>query len=120
MRGRQQGVSFVGLLVIAIILVVGAIGGMKVAPAYIEYFAVKKAVAGIVASGEVRNGTVADVRKAFDRRASVDDINVISGADLEVTKEGGELVISFAYPKKIPLFGNLSLLIEFAGSSSQS
>lgn len=108
-----------GFIVIAIILVIGAIGGMKVAPAYIEYFAVKRAVATIITSGELRNATVADVRKAFDRRATVDDVAVISGADLDITKESGELVVSFAYPKKVHLFGNVSLLFEFAGSSNK-
>ncbi len=120
MRARQQGVTMFGCLVIAILIVVVAIGGMKVAPAYIEYFAVKKAIASITASGELRNSTVADVRKAFDRRAIIDDVRVISGADLDVSKEGGEVVISFSYPKKIRLFGNVSLLIEFAGSSQPS
>lgn len=119
MRREQRGVTMFGLIVVAIILVVGAIGGMKVAPAYIEYFSVKKVVASIIGSGELRNATVADVRKAFDRRAVVDDVAVISGADLEITKEAGELVVSFAYPKKVHLFGNVSLLFEFAGSSQK-
>jgi hypothetical protein len=57
------------------------------------------------------------VRKAFDRRAAVDDITAISPADLEITKDGNEIVISFAYEKRIPLFYNISVLIDFAGSS---
>ena len=68
-------------------------------------------------SGELRGGTVADVRKAFDRRAAVDDITALRPEDLEITKEGNEIVISFAYEKRIPLFYNISVLIDFAGSS---
>lgn len=106
-----------GFIVIAIVLVIVAIGGMKIGPAYVEYFTVKKAVVSIVASGEARGGTVAEVRKAFDRRATVDDVTVITGADLEITKEGGDLLISFGYTKKIHLFGNVSILFDFAGSN---
>ena len=113
----QRGLSMFGILLVCIGLVLVAIGGLKVVPVYIEYFNVKKAVSGIVQGGEAR-GTVADVRRAFDKRAQVDDIQIISGADLEITKEGGEVVVSFAYPKKVPLFGNLSLYFDFAGSSS--
>ena len=91
---------------------------MKIAPAYIEYLNVKKAVTGIVQSGETR-GTVADIRKAFDKRTQVDDIAVLTGQDLEITKEGNDVVVSFAYPKKITLFGNVSLLIDFAGASNR-
>src|SRR5579871_5844697 len=103
MMRKQRGVSLFGLLVGAVILVFVALLGLKVAPAYIEYFAVKKAVTGIVASGEAK-GTVLDVRKAFDKRADIDSISVISGADLDVSKDGGDVVISFSYPKKVPLF----------------
>ena len=38
-------------------------------------------------------------------------------AAIVLAKEGGELVISFAYMRKIPLFGNMSLVFDFEGSS---
>ena len=44
--------------------------------------------------------------------------NVLTAADLEITKEGGELVISFAYTAKVPLFKNASLVFDFEGSSA--
>jgi hypothetical protein len=116
-RQRQRGLGFVGLLVLLIAIVFLAIIGMKLVPAYIEYFTIKKAVTGMAQRGELRGGSVADVRKAFDRRAAVDDITAISPADLEITKDGNEIVISFAYEKRIPLFYNISVLIDFAGSS---
>ncbi|MCX7153618.1 MAG: DUF4845 domain-containing protein [Proteobacteria bacterium] len=112
---RQRGVSLMGLMMGCVVLVLVAVLGMKVAPSYIEYSSIKKAVTGI--SGEMRSATVADVRKAFDKRAQVDSIEVITGADLEVSKDGSDIVISFSYPKKIPLFGNVSILIDYAGSS---
>jgi hypothetical protein len=34
-----------------------------------------------------------------------------------VTKDRGNVVIAFAYEKKVPLFSNISLVIDFAGSS---
>jgi hypothetical protein len=103
-------VLLVGIVFVAII-------GMKLAPAYIEYYTVKKAIAGMTQSGELRGGTVADVRKAFDRRSAIDDITAVRPEDLEITKEGNDIVVSFAYEKRIPLFYNISVLIDFAGSS---
>jgi len=117
MYRRQRGLSMTTLLVVAVVIIFGAIGGMKIGPAYMEYGKVKKAVAAVALEG--RTGTVADVRKGFDRRAQIDDVDVISGNDLEVSKEGGEVVVSFSYSKKVGLFGNVSLLIEFAGASNQ-
>ena len=113
---NQRGITLPGMAVICIIIVFVAIGGLKIAPAYIEYFTVKKAIAGVAQT--TSKGTVAEVRQAFDRRAQIDDIDVIAGKDLEITKEGNDIVISFSYPKRISLFGNVSVVIDFAASSN--
>ena len=109
--------SAIGILLILILVVFAALIGMRVTPAYLEYFAIKKAVSGMAQSGELSGQSVADVRRAFDKRAAVDDISSINSTDLEIAKEGGDVVLSFAYEKRIPLFYNISLLIDFAGSS---
>jgi hypothetical protein len=120
MRTRQRGLGFVGVLLVLVAIVLAAIAGMKVVPAYIEYYTIKKAISGMTQSGELRNASVTEVRKAFDRRAAIDEISSISSRDLEIGKEGNEVVIGFAYEKKINLFKNVSLLIEFTGSSGGS
>jgi Tfp pilus assembly protein PilE len=112
----QRGITLMGLLVAGIVVVFVAIGGLKIAPAYIEYFKVKKAVTAIAQGNPA--ATVAEVRTAFDRRAAVDDIDVIQGRDLDVGKDGNELVVSASYTKQIPLFGNISIVINFAASSA--
>ena len=117
MYRRQRGLSMTTLLVVAVVIVFGALGFMKVGPAYKEYFEVKRAVSGAALEG--RDSTVPEVRKGFERRAIIDNIEVIGPQDLEISKEGGELVVSFSYTKKVPLFGNVSLLFEFAGASNQ-
>ena len=120
MRKRQRGMGFAGVLAILVGIIFLAIIGMKMVPAYLEFFAIKKAVAAITQGGQLRNATVADVRKAFELRQAIDDFTSVGPKDLEITKDGGEIVISFAYEKRIPLFYNISLLIDFAGSSQPS
>ncbi len=117
MQRRQKGMSAIGILLILILVVFAALVGMRVTPAYIEYFAIKKAIASIAQSGDLRGGSVADVRKAFERHQAIDDFTSVGPQDLEISKDGGEVVISFAYEKRVPLFYNISLVIEFAGSS---
>jgi hypothetical protein len=116
MRKTQQGLSMGVLIGGCVVFALVALIGMKVAPAYIEYGQIRKAVTAIgVASGT--GATVNDLRKAFDKRALVDDITTITGNDLDISKDGGDIIVSFAYPRRIPLFSNISLLIEFSGSS---
>jgi hypothetical protein len=117
MRDKQRGISFPVIFLIGVVLALTAVGAMKVAPAYVDFMTAKKAIVA-VAAGEGRTGNVTEIRKAFDRRAAVDSISVVTGAELEISKDGSDVVISFAYAKKIPLFSNVSLLIDFAASTA--
>ena len=57
--------------------------------------------------------TVPGVRAAFDRAAAIDDITSIKGSDLEVTKRGDKVVVSFKYSREIPLAGPAYLVYRF-------
>jgi len=117
MRRNQLGIGLGGLMVGAIIFIVLAMFGMKLGPSYLEFFAIKKAVNAI--AQEKRTASVVDIRKTWDARATIDDINSVKGADIEITKEGSELVISASYRKEVPLAGNLGVYIDFHAVSKE-
>jgi uncharacterized protein DUF4845 len=116
MLNRQRGLSLLGMVVVVFIVIFVALLTMKLVPSYIEFYAAKVAIEKIALAG---GASVGEIRKAFDSRATIDDINVIKGQDLEITKLGNEVVISFAYRKEVPLFSNVGVYIEFAASSSK-
>ncbi|MBL0165762.1 MAG: DUF4845 domain-containing protein [Propionivibrio sp.] len=115
-KQRQRGVALSGLIFWGIIIAVVAMLGIKVAPEVIDYYKIKKSVksTALNASGK----TVPEIRSAYDKYAEVEHIKTITPADLDISKEGNDVVIAFAYEKRIPLFYNVSLLIDFEGSAS--
>ena len=116
MHKQQRGVSIIGLLVILVILVVVALFGMKVIPSYMEYRTAKATIQAVARSGVT---TAPDARRAFENRAAIDNINTVRPQDLEITKEGNQLVIAFAYRKEIPLFTGVGLYLDFAANSRE-
>ena len=117
MRNRQTGVSLSGLIVVFAILIVIALLGMKVGPAYSEFLTAKNIIKTI--AQEKRNASVQEIRKAWDTKTMIDEVKVISSNDLEITKDAGDVVISFAYKKEVPLFANVGLYIDFAANSKE-
>jgi Tfp pilus assembly protein PilE len=113
---KQRGLSLVGLIFILFILVVVGIFSLKLIPAYIEYFKAKAAIEAIAADRS-RTASPTEVRKAFDARATIDDIETVKASDLEITKDGNDVVINFAYRKEVKLFANVGLFVDFAASS---
>ena len=114
----QRGFSLNSVMIGGAILALLALLAMKVLPDWIEYGKVVKAVKATAGDSSLKDASVPQVRAAYARRADIDEIKNVSPQDLDITKEGGELVISFAYMRKIPLFGNMSLVFDFEGSSS--
>jgi Domain of unknown function (DUF4845) len=119
MKKKQLGVTLTGLMVSSVIIAILALLGLKVVPEYMEYGKVLSAIKKI-GNNSNASTSVADVRKAYDRQADVDYISAVKGEDLDVSKDGGVIVISFAYEKRVPLVANVSLLLDFEGSSQGS
>ena len=114
---RQRGVSLSGLLIWSIILIIAAIGGMKVIPAYIENAEIKSILYTIVNDPEMQGAQSKNIRESFSKRAVMNNINVVTANDIEIVKDARGLSLSISYQVKIPLAGNASLLLEFNPSS---
>ena len=113
MGNGQRGISIMGLLTVLVILIVLALFAMKVIPSFLEFRTAKSAIEAIARSAQ--NPT--EVRRAFENRAAIDNIATIQGKDLEITREGNQMVIAFAYRKEVPLFGAVGLYIDYAADS---
>lgn len=116
---KQYGLSLSGLLLWSVILVIGAVTAMKIVPAYTEFALVKKALVSVAKNPELKDGPVSQIRAAFDKQATIDNIKVIAGKDIEVSHESGQPVLAVNYPVKIPLVANASLYIDFSAASNK-
>jgi len=112
----QQGISLSGLIVSLAVLGVAGIFAMRMIPAYIEYNSIKTAIVRVKESG----GTIREMQQAFDRHTDINDVEAVRGRDLVFTRDGDVVEISFAYEKRLPVMGNVSMLIDFAGTTDPS
>jgi len=99
---------FLGLVAIMLLTI-----GFKLVPSLIEYLAIDRTVQKIKNEGS----TVREIRSAFDKHATIDDIKSISSKDLDITKDADGVVISFAYSYSVPIADNVRLVIDYSGST---
>jgi hypothetical protein len=118
-RTYQRGITLTGLILGSIVLILIAVLGMKIVPDVVEYAKIVSNIKAVAQDPAMRQATPAEARKAYERRAIVDHTSVIKPQDIEITRTGNTLVLSFAYRREIPLFGPVSLVIDFEGSSDQ-
>jgi Domain of unknown function (DUF4845) len=118
-RRRQKGIGFIGLAFV--VIVVGALFllGFRLLPAYLQFYTVKGALNEITRNPELQTASLQEIRSAFDKRAMVNDIKVITGNELEIEKgSAGGFTVSANYSQQIPLFQNVSACIDFSTSSA--
>lgn len=117
LKSSQRGLSMFGFLFVAVVLVFVAMLAMKVVPAYIEFFSVKKILNAMGQEAGLAQKSNAEIRSDFSKRASVDYVTAVKPEDLTIERHGPVPTISVAYEFRTPLVGNVSLVIDFSASS---
>ena len=115
---QQRGMSFGGFIFGAFLLVICAIFGFRLIPAYIQDATITSTFNEISSDPNMQNATPHDIMQSFDRRSSVNDITAIRSSDIVISSDGGRPVLSASYSVRIPVAGNISLILEFNPSSA--
>jgi hypothetical protein len=113
----QRGVTITGFLVFAALLISALLLGFKIGPAYMEYHTIQKVFRAMASEPSLKNATRGEFNSAFSARAGVDNIKAISYDDVQIEKDGDGITLSAEYSVRVPLFGNLSALMEFRPTS---
>ena len=114
---HQRGLTMFSFLFFAIVFIAIAMLAMKLVPAYIEFFSVKKILATMGQEAELKSKSNAEIRSDFSKRASVGYVTVVKPEDLSVDRHGGVPVITAEYEYRTKLVGNVSLVVDFSASS---
>jgi hypothetical protein len=116
--GRQRGIGFVGFIMIAVGIIFAAIVGMKLVPPYMHSAQIAQIFKAIANDPTMRGASIIDIKDAYTKRANINYITDIKAEDIEVDKFDGQISLSASYSVKIPVAGNITLLLEFNPSSS--
>lgn len=116
---QQRGITFGGFVFGAFILVVVSIFALKLIPAYMEDAQIKNVFNAIAHDPDMQKASPRDIRNSFDKRASIDAIKSIKAEDIEISSDNGKPFLSASYSVKVPLSGNVSLVMEFNPTSAE-
>lgn len=116
-RRAQRGLSMIGFLFVAAVVLVVAMVAFRMIPAYIEFYTIQRALEGALADSN--DLSVATVRRAMDRRLAADYADAVAAKDVEVSKSGNSVTASVSWEKRLHMVGNVSLLLEFDATASR-
>ena len=114
MQHRQQGMTFLGILVLVIVVGAWVYAGIRLVPKYLEYMRVASTLEKVRDEYDSNPGTTEFMlRKAVERYFDIEMVEIISSNDLEIKREGGTFTMRAAYDDTVPLVYNISFLVQF-------
>lgn len=116
---KQRGITLSGFILWAIVLVVFALLGFRIGPPYFEYITIQNQLKAIAKDPEARSGLRRDVENAFTRRASIENIKSVSAKDIQISKQGEQLVLSVDYSVCVPIVANIRACMDYSASSAK-
>jgi hypothetical protein len=116
---KQQGMTFIGLVLVVAAVIFLAVIGMKLVPAYIEFFGVKKIITSIGENTKFNEMSKQDIVTAFNKGADIGYVTVIKGSDLVIAKDESGNVVTATYQVTIPIVANASVLLDFNATTAK-
>lgn len=111
MRRKQQGITFLGLLILVTFVGLFVYAGIRLTPAYLEYMQVNKALNDVAAESEGKDER--SIRVALQRRWDIEDIKNVDARDIEIARDGPVYVVRAAYSVSAPFVANVEFLVNF-------
>ncbi len=114
-RGSQRGMTYLGMLILMVVIAFGAIIVIKVLPLYLEHFKVESSLNSLAQEphGELAGLPPSEIEKLLLKRLAVNDVDHVSKDDISVTREGNRIVVTVDYEARTPLFMNLDVVAKF-------
>lgn len=115
---HQRGLTMIGLLFFALLLGFVAYTAWRLLPAYLDYWAVKKALVDMSQDPALSDSGLAAYRDAFEKRLYISSITDVGRKDLEMEKVNNGVRLKAKWTVRKPFIGPVNLCLDFEADSA--
>lgn len=107
-----------GLTLISIGFILGLIGFfvllfLKIAPLYFNNSKVRNAVEGVKNTTDIVSKNRQEIMTSLRKRFDMNYVDHVNNEDITIVAQPGYVKLDVTYERVEPIFGNLSVLVEF-------
>ena len=113
---RQRGVTFIGWLFLLIPVAILGYVGIRLVPIYLNYMRVAQSVAQTASemkTDEAASLTPVLIRASLSKHFDIESITFPDVKDVAITRDGTGWTIEAKFEDTAPLFGNISMVVDF-------
>ena len=113
MRQRERGATFLGIVIILLILGSALYAAIRLVPVYLEYTKVARSLEQVRDEHAAIDTNPALIRRSLERRWDVEDISSIGWKEVEITRSTAGYDMVASYEAEQPFVANVYLLVNF-------
>ena len=114
MQQRQRGMTFLGILVLVVVVGAWVYAAIRLTPKYLEYMKIAATLEKVRDEHESTPDTTEFMlMKAVERHFNIESVTAITEKDIEIKRDGDVFTMRAAYDESVPLVGNVSFLVQF-------
>ena len=113
MRRPQQGMTFLGLLCVLVLVGIVVYAGIRLTPVYLNYMTIARTLDAVAADFKGDSPSPEAIRSSLSRHWEVQTISAVDFKDVEITKDDSGVTMHVAYDDSEPYIANVSLSVHF-------
>jgi hypothetical protein len=113
----QRGITFIGFLMVLVVVGFFAYTAMRLVPVYTEYFSVVKAMKAVAGEVGVASKQPGDIRNMLLRHFDISYVDSVRPNDIRISRDRNPS-INIAYEVRKPFVANIDLLVRFDHSET--
>ena len=113
MRRKQEGVTAIGMLILAAFIGMFAWAFLQLVPIYLEQMKIASVLEDVKRDLDGTKASVTLIKAAIGKRLNVEMINVVSTKDFRVTKSENGYKVQAKFEQSAPYVANVSLVVAF-------
>ncbi len=113
MRRRQQGMTFIGMLCVMVLVGIIGYAGVRLLPIYLNYMKIARAMDSAASEVKGDNPDPGALRNILARHWEIEDPTTVDYKDIEITRDDTGMMMHVAYDDSEPYIGNVSLSVHF-------
>ncbi len=113
---RQRGVTFIGWLILLIPMAILGYVGIRLVPIYLNYMRVAQSVAQTATELKTDDAATLTpnlIRATLGKHFDIESIEFPDVKDVSITRDGSGWTIEAKFEDTAPLFGNISMVVDF-------
>ena len=116
MRQRQQGITAIGFMLIAVLVGLVGYAVLRLFPVYMTQMKIRKLLTDLKVEYDGNGANQSRLQAAIGRRLDIDFIDYPRRQDFVISPSDNGFLVDVSYEDSVPYIANLSLMASFDNS----